>query len=30
MVLADTLSRAYFEDEPHSEDFSEDLICAVN
>ena len=30
MVLADTLSRAYLEDEPHSEDLSENLICTVN
>ena len=30
MLLADTLSRAYLDDEPASEDLNEDLICAVN
>ena len=30
MLLADTLSRAYLEDEPPSEDLGEDLVCAVN
>ena len=30
MTLADTLSRAYLEDEPNSDNLSEDLICAVN
>ena len=30
MTVADTLSRAYLEDEPNSDDLSEDLICAVN
>ena len=30
MTLADILSCAYLEDEPNSDDLSEDLICAVN
>ena len=30
ILLADTLSRAYLDDEPASEDLNEDLICAVN
>ena len=30
MLLADTLSHTYLEDEPASEDLSEDLISAVN
>jgi len=30
MLLADTLSRAYLEDEPPLEELGEDLICAIN
>ena len=30
MLLADTLSWAYLEDEPPLEELGEDLICAIN
>ena len=30
MILADTLSRAYINAKPESNDFEDDLICAVN